>query len=44
MTQVSSYYTSMEESVDFLAADLEKGLQSEFIGKRVGLKEKPKGS
>jgi NAD(P)H-binding len=40
--QVQSYYTGMEESMDFIAADFEKGLQSEFIGKRVGLKPKAK--
>jgi hypothetical protein len=30
--------------VDFIAADLEKGLQSELVGKRVSVKEKAKAS
>lgn len=36
----SGYATSLEDPMDFIATDLEKGLQSEFIGKRVGLKMK----
>jgi hypothetical protein len=42
LSQGTDYYTTLEDSADFMAADLEKGLQSEFVGKRVGLKEKPK--
>ncbi|KAF2675697.1 NAD(P)-binding protein [Lentithecium fluviatile CBS 122367] len=34
------YATSLEDPMDFIATDLEKGLQSEFVGKRVGLKMK----
>jgi putative NADH-flavin reductase len=34
------YATSLEDPVDFIAADLEKGLESEYVGKRVGLKMK----
>jgi len=34
----------MEDSVDFMATDLEKGLKSEWIGKRVGAKEKKKAN
>lgn len=34
------YATSLEDPMDFIAADFEKGLQSEFVGKRVGLKMK----
>jgi hypothetical protein len=34
------YATSFEDPLDFIATDLEKGLQSKFVGKRVGLKMK----
>ncbi|MCJ1434434.1 hypothetical protein MMC27_003802 [Xylographa pallens] len=34
------YATSLEDPLDFIATDFEKGLQSEFVGKRVGLKIK----
>lgn len=39
---VPKYGTPLEDCVDFMAADLEKGLESEFIGKRVGVKVKSK--
>jgi hypothetical protein len=42
MAQVQSHYAVLETCVDFIAADLEKGLESEWIGKRVGVKEKSK--
>ncbi|KAI9732966.1 MAG: hypothetical protein M1818_007399 [Claussenomyces sp. TS43310] len=42
MAQAQSYYSVLEHCVDFIAADLEKGLESEWIGKRVGVKEKSK--
>lgn len=42
LTQATDYYTTLEDCVDFMAADLEKGLESQWIGKRVGAKEKPK--
>ena len=42
MAQAQSYFAVQENCVDFMAADLEKGLQSEWIGKRVGVKEKSK--
>lgn len=42
MAQAQSYYAVLENCVDFIAADLEKGLESEWIGKRVGVKEKSK--
>lgn len=32
------YATSVEDPLDFIAADLEKRLQSSFVGKRVGFK------
>ena len=42
MAQAQSYFSVLENCIDFMAADLEKGLQSEWIGKRVGVKEKNK--
>ncbi len=42
LANVPSYGTPLEDSVDFMAADLEKGLESELIGKRVSVKIKPK--
>ncbi len=40
--QAQDYYTALEDCADFMVADLEKGLQSEWIGKRVSVKEKAK--
>ncbi|KUJ23800.1 uncharacterized protein LY89DRAFT_633492 [Mollisia scopiformis] len=40
MVQGQSYFAVLENCVDFIAADLEKGHKSEWIGKRVGVKEK----
>lgn len=37
-----AYGTPLEDCADFLAADLEKGLESEWIGKRLGVKVKAK--
>jgi hypothetical protein len=34
------YATSLEDPLDFIATDFAKGLRSEFVGKRVGLKMK----
>lgn len=42
IAQSQSYFAVLENCVDFIAADLEKGLESEWIGKRVGVKEKSK--
>lgn len=42
MVQAQSYFAVVENCVDFIAADLEKGLESELIGKRVAVKEKSK--
>jgi hypothetical protein len=42
MAQAQAYYTPMEDCLDFISADLEKGLKSEYVGKRVGLKVKEK--
>ena len=35
---------ALHDDVDFIAADFEKGLKNEFIGKRVGFKAKKKAS
>lgn len=32
------YATSLEDPLDFIATDFERGLESEFVGKRVGFK------
>lgn len=42
MMQMQSYFAVLENCVDFIAADLEKGLRSELIGRRVAVKEKSK--
>jgi hypothetical protein len=42
MAQAQGYAAVLENCVDFIAADLEKGLESEWIGKRVSVKEKSK--
>jgi hypothetical protein len=40
--QARSYYVKMEDCVAFIAADLEKGLVSDWIGHRIGIKERLK--
>lgn len=40
VAQVQDYYAPLEDCVDFIAADLAKGLNSEWVGKRVGVKVK----
>lgn len=40
MSQAQDYFATLENIVDVIASDLEKGLDSEFVGKRVGAKEK----
>ena len=40
--QAGGYATSVEDPVHFIAADFEKGLESEFVGKRVAFKAKKK--
>jgi putative NADH-flavin reductase len=42
LLQAGGYNTSMEDPLDFIAADLAKGLQSEFINKRISFKMKMK--
>jgi hypothetical protein len=42
MTQMQGYVAALENCTDFIARDLEKGLDSEWIGKRVGVKERSK--
>ena len=44
LSQAPAYMTKLEYCADFMAADLEKGLQSEYIGKRVGVVEKDKAA
>ena len=38
MAQAYGYYAPLEDCVDFIAKDLTAGLDSEFVGKRVGVK------
>lgn len=40
--QAGDYYAPLEDCVDFIATDLEQGLASQFVGKRVGVKVKAK--
>ncbi|EEA22902.1 hypothetical protein TMatcc_001766 [Talaromyces marneffei ATCC 18224] len=40
LSQGQDYFATMESIVDVIAGDLEKGLDSEYVGKRVGVKEK----
>jgi hypothetical protein len=42
LSNAPNYGTPLEDCVDFMAADLEKGLESQFVGKRVSVKVKPK--
>jgi len=42
LSQAQSYSAVLDNCTDFMAADLEKGLESEWIGKRVAVKEKSK--
>ncbi|KAL2060680.1 hypothetical protein VTL71DRAFT_9321 [Oculimacula yallundae] len=42
MAQAGGYIASLENCVDFIAEDLERGLESELVGKRVGIREKGK--
>ncbi|CZT00206.1 uncharacterized protein RAG0_08315 [Rhynchosporium agropyri] len=43
MAQVGEYTAVLENCVDFIAADLERGLESGLVRKRVGVQEKEKG-
>lgn len=43
-SQAAGYATSLEDPLDFIAADFEKGIQSELIGKKVGFKLKKKAA
>ena len=42
VAQVQPYFAPLEDCVDFIARDLTRGLASEFVGKRVGVKMKSK--
>lgn len=44
VVQASDYMASVEDCVDWVAEDLEKGLESEYVGKRVCLKLKSKAT
>lgn len=44
LSQAAGYATSLEDPLDFIAVDFDKGIQSEFIGKKVGFKLKKKAS
>lgn len=44
LAQAPTYTTTLESCADFMAADLENGLRSEWIGRRVGVKEKAKAA
>lgn len=42
MAQAQEYFAVLENIVDLIADDLEKGLDSKYVGKRVSVKEKSK--
>jgi hypothetical protein len=42
--QIQNYFSPLEDCVDFIAADLNSGLDSKWIGRRVGVKVKHKAS
>jgi hypothetical protein len=44
LAQAGGYGTSIEDPVDFVAVDFEKGLRSEFVNKRVGYKQKKRNN
>lgn len=44
MAQAQGYFASLEYCTDFIARDLNAGLQSEFVGHRVGVKVKAESS
>jgi len=44
MAQAQDYFAPLEDCVDFMARDLERGLESEYVGKRVGVKVRSKAS
>jgi hypothetical protein len=41
-SQAGSYTTTLEDNADFIAKDLERGTASEWIYKKVGVREKKK--
>jgi hypothetical protein len=43
ITQVHRYFSPLEDCADFIAEDLRVGLESQWIGKRVGVKAKVGG-
>ena len=44
MVQAGGYSATVEACVDFMAQDLERGMGSQFVGRRVGVKVKAKSS
>lgn len=44
VAQAQGYFATLEYCTDFMARDLNAGLQSELIGHRVGVKVKAKSS
>ena len=38
MAQAHAYFTPLEDCVDFIARDISAGLESQFVGHRVGVK------
>ncbi|KAK5698556.1 hypothetical protein LTR17_023546 [Elasticomyces elasticus] len=44
LMQMQHYFTPLEDCVDFIASDLAAGLNSEYVGHRVGVKSKSKAA
>jgi len=44
MAQMQHYFTPLEDCVDFMARDISAGLESQYVGHRVSVKVKAKGS
>ncbi|KAK3645383.1 hypothetical protein LTR56_009110 [Elasticomyces elasticus] len=44
LMQMQHYFTPLEDCVDFIASDLAAGLDSEYVGHRVGVKSKSKAA
>ncbi|KAK5688430.1 hypothetical protein LTS10_000408 [Elasticomyces elasticus] len=44
LMQMQHYFTPLEDCVDFVASDLAAGLNSEYVGHRVGVKSKSKAA
>lgn len=44
LAQMQNYFTPLEDVADFIAKDLDSGLESELAGKRVAVKTKSKST